>query len=214
VWRRKVSCKVEEDVGTGSFFGSRDVWALRLTAVILLGITVASCGSTFRFMSAEEKRTFLLSLEERTLADLVANRPDVQPEIDTAVGHAVLSIRLAKVPFIGAGDGLGVVTNATTGERTYLKVGRLDVGGGLGVREYRLVVLFSEQDALEKLAGGKLELSAGVESGAKGTEVGTGAGGIAGSRKKGYALYQLADTGVSATATVRMISYSVLDLEE
>jgi hypothetical protein len=181
-------------VGTGSLFGSRDVRALRLTAVILLGIAVASCGSTFRFMSAEEKRTFLLSLEERTLADLVAKRPEI--------------------PFVGAGDGLGVVANATTGERTYLKVGRLDVGGGLGVREYRLVVLFSEQDALEKLAGGKLELSAGVEAGAKGTEVGTGAGGIAGSRKKGYALYQLADTGVSATATVRMISYSVLDLDE
>jgi len=204
----------EGNVGIGSSFGWGDAWALRLTAVVLLGLTVASCGSTYRSMSAAEKQTYLFSLEKRTLADLVEKKPEVQSEIDTAVGHAVLSIRVAKIPFIGAGDGIGVVANAGTGERTYLKVGRLDVGGGLGVREYRLIALFTEEDALEKLASGKLELRAGVEAGAKETEIGTGAGGIAGSRQKGYVLYQLADTGISATLTVRMIRYSVLDLSE
>jgi len=204
----------EGNAGIGTSYGSRDAWVLRLTAIILLGLTVASCGSTYRFMSTDEKRSFLLSLEKRTLSDLVEKSPEVQSEIDTAVGHAVLSIRLAKIPFIGAGDGIGVVTNAGTGERSYLKVGRLDVGGGLGVREYRLVVLFTEEDALKKLASGKLELRAGAEVGAKETEIGTGAGGISGSRKKGYVLYQLADTGISATLTVTMIRYSVLDLSE
>lgn len=204
----------EGRVGIGSFLGSRDSWVPRLTTAILLAVMVSSCGSTYRFMSTDEKRSFLLSLEERTLDDLVEKNPAVQSEIDTAVGHAVLSIRLAKIPFVGAGDGLGVVTNTGTGERTYLKVGRLDVGGGLGVREYRLIVLFFEADAMEKLAGGKFELRAGVEAGAKETEIGTGAGGITGSRNKGYVMYQLADTGISATLTVRAIRYSVLELDD
>ena len=34
-----------------------------------------------------------------------------------------------KVPMVGAGEGIGVVVNTETGERTYLKVSRLDVGG-------------------------------------------------------------------------------------
>ena len=91
--------------------------------------------------------------------------------------------------------------------------GRLDVGGGLGVREFRLVVIFFEEEPMKKLASGKLEIGAGVEAGAGEKDVGTGAGGIAGSRKEDFVLYQLADTGVSATITVRVIRYSVLDLE-
>ena len=104
--------------------------------------------------------------------------------------------------------------DAKTGERTYLKVGRLDIGGGLGAREYRLVILFFDQGLLEKLASGKLELGAGVEAGAKDQEIGTGAGGVVGSRNEKRVLYQLSDAGVSATFTVRAIRYSVLKLDE
>jgi lipid-binding SYLF domain-containing protein len=115
---------------------------------------------------------------------------------------------------VGAGDGIGVVVDTTTDERTYLKVGRLDVGGGLGVRKYRLIIIFFEEEALRKLASGKVELGAGVEAGAGKEDVGTGAGGIAGSRNEDYVLYQLSEAGVSATFTVRAIRYSVLDLEQ
>jgi hypothetical protein len=55
--------------------------------------------------------------------------------MDRSVGHAVFSNRSAKIPFIGVGEGIGVVFDKKTGERTYLKVQRPDVGGGLRVRE-------------------------------------------------------------------------------
>jgi lipid-binding SYLF domain-containing protein len=164
-------------------------------------------------MSPEEKRTFLAELEQQTLTELVDKHPEAQAEIDRAVGHAVFSNTTTKVPIVGAGEGIGVVVDKNTGERTYLKVGRLDVGGGLGVRKYRLIVVFFEEAPLKKLASGKLELGAGVEAGAGSGDVGTGAGGIGGSRKEGYALYQLSEAGVSATFTVRVIRYSVLDLD-
>jgi hypothetical protein len=180
---------------------------------LIAALLAVSCSSTYRSMSAQEKREFLVELEEQTLAELVDMVPEAQAEIDRSVGHAIVSNRLAKVPFVGAGEGIGVVFDAETGERTYLKVGRLDVGGGLGVREYRLVVLFFDQGPLRKLASGKLELGAGVEAGAKDKEIGTGAGGVAGSRDEKRVLYQLADAGVSATFTVRAIRYSVLDLD-
>ena len=186
----------------------------RLVAVMLAALMAVSCTSTYRSMSVEEKRSFLAELEEETLAELVAKRPEVQAEIDRAVGYAVVSNRLAKIPFVGAGEGIGVVFDAKTGERSYLKVGRLDVGGGLGVREYRLVVLFFDQELLKKLASGKLELGAGVEAGAKDKDLGTGAGGVAGSRNEKRVLYQISDAGVSATFTVRAIRYSVLKLSE
>ena len=187
---------------------------MRLTALFLTALLSASCSSTYRSMSVEEKKEFLVELEEQTLAELVEEHPKAQADLDNAIGHAIFSNSAAKVPFVGAGDGIGVVVNKEAGSRTYLKVTRFDVGGGLGVRTYRVIILFFEEQALEKLADGKIEFGAGVEAGAKDKDIGTGAGGITGSRKKGFVLYQLSDSGVSATLTVNMIKYSVLDLEE
>jgi hypothetical protein len=165
-------------------------------------------------MSSQEKRDFLVELEQETLAELVERYPDAEAEIDSAVGYAVFSNKVAKIPMVGAGEGIGFVFDRTSGDRTFLKVGRLDLGGGLGVREYRLVVLFFDEKKLMELASGKLELGAGVEAGAKDKDVGTGAGGIAGSRKKTHVLYQLSDKGVTATVTIRLIRYTVIDLDE
>ena len=187
---------------------------VRLGAVMLVAFLGGSCSSTYRSMSAQEKRDFLVELEEETLAELVEEQPEAQADMDSAMGHAIFSNSAAKFPFVGGGDGIGVVVNKETGERSYLKVTRFDVGGGLGVRTYRLIIFFFEEEALNKLAGGKLEFGAGVEAGAKDKDIGTGAGGIAGSRKEGYVLYQLSDTGVSVSLTVRMIKYSVLDLSD
>ena len=107
-----------------------------------------------------------------------------------------------------------LVVDAGTGERTYLKVQRFDVGGGIGVRTFRLVMIFFDEEAFEKLATGKLEFGAGVEAGAGKGDIGTGAGGVAGARNEKRAMYQLSEKGVSATLTVRLIKYSVLDLDE
>ena len=185
---------------------------VRCVAVTLAAFLAGSCSSTYRSMSALEKREFLVVLEEETLAELVEQQPEAQTDMDIAMGHAIFSNSAAKAPFVGGGDGSGVVVNKETGERSYLKVTRFDVGGGLGVRTYRLIIFFFEEEALRKLAGGKIEFGAGVEAGAREKDVGTGAGGITGSRKEDYVLYQLSDTGVSVSLTVRMVKYSVLDL--
>jgi len=187
---------------------------LRLTAVMFATLLVVSCSSTYKKMSVEEKRAHLAEAEQTTLAELVEMKPEVQADLDRSIGHAVFSNRLAKVPIVGAGDGIGLVFDKKTGERTYLKVQRLDIGGGLGVREYRLVVVFFDEEPLKKLASGKLELTAGAEMGAGKSDVGVGSEAVSGKRKEKLVIYQLADTGVSATITVRLIRYSVLDLEE
>ena len=109
---------------------------LGLTVVISGALLAASCSSTYSSMSGQEKQDFLAGVEQKTLAELIEKSPETQAEMDRSVGHAVFSNRSAKIPFVGAGDGIGVVFDKKTGERTYLKVQRLDVGGGLGVREW------------------------------------------------------------------------------
>jgi lipid-binding SYLF domain-containing protein len=191
----------------------REKRVVPFVAVVLAALLASTC-SSYRSMPVEEKRTFLAELESSTLVDLVELHPEAEAELESSVGYAIFSNQATKIPIVGAGDGIGVVVDTTTDERTYLKVGRLDVGGGLGVRTYRLVIIFFEQEPLQKLASGKVEFGAGVEAGAGSKDVGADSGAIAGERKEEYALYQLSDAGVSATFTVRAIKYTVLDLEE
>ena len=173
---------------------------------------LASCASTHRSMTVEEKRDYLLELEERTLAELIEEQPEAQADLDAAVGYAMFSNTATKVPFIGGGNGIGVVVNRRTGTRTYLKVVRFDVGGGLGIRTFRLIMIYFDEAAFRKLASGKLEFGAGIEAGAGTEEVGTGESGVSGSKNKKRAVYRWSEDGVSATWTVRLIKYSVLDL--
>ena len=185
----------------------------RIVAMSGLLMTVG-CVSTYRSMTAEEKRAYLLELEETTLAEIVEQHPEAQADLDNAVGYAIFSNTATKIPLVGAGDGIGVVVDARSGRRTYLRVGRLDVGGGLGVRTFRVIAIFFDEMAFSKLATGKLELGAGVEAAAGTEDIGTGAGGVAGVRNDKRVLYQLSEAGVSATFTVRLIRYKVLDLDE
>lgn len=185
-----------------------------MVMTIFAAQTIVGCASTYRTMTVQEKRDYLLELEAETLAEMIEEHPEAQADLDHAVGYAIFSNTATKAPFVGAGNGIGVVVNTGTGTRTYLKVKRLDVGGGLGVRKFRVIMIYFDEKAFGKLASGKLELAAGIDAGAGKKDVGTGAGGIAASRNNTRVMYQLAEAGVSATYTVRLIKYSVLDLED
>lgn len=183
-------------------------------SILVAVIFVATGCTTYGSMTVDEKRAHLVELEERTMVELVESYSQAKEDLETAVGYAIMSNAATKVPFVGAGEGIGVVVDSRTDERTYLRLTRFDVGGGLGVRTFRVVVVFFDETLMKKLASGKLELGAGAEAGAGSKDVGTGAGGIAGSRNGKRALYQLSDTGASVTFTVNLIKYSVLDLDE
>jgi lipid-binding SYLF domain-containing protein len=181
-------------------------------ATLAITVLVISCSSAYRSMSVEEKRAYLEELEHQTLDELVEQRPEAREDLDAAVGYAIFSKTATKVPIVGTGEGLGVVVNKATGSRTYLKVTRFDVGGGLGTKKYRVVILYFEEAALEKLSSGKLEFGAGVEASSGGSEADSGGGASAGTRKQDRVVYRLTGSGVSATWTVSLIRYSVLDL--
>jgi len=183
--------------------------------LMLLGLICLATGcATYGSMTVEEKRTHLIELEDQTLVELVEAYPEAQTDLDASVGYAIMSNSATKIPFVGGGEGIGVVVDTRTDERSYLRLTRFDVGGGLGVRKFRVVAIFFDEEVMKKLASGKLELGAGAEAGTGSKDVGTGAGGVAGSRNDKRVLYQLSDTGAAVTFTVHLIKYSVLDLEE
>ena len=80
-----------------------------------------------------------------------------------------------------------------------------DIGGGWGVRSYKILLLFETQEMLDRLHNGTWEYQAGVEA-----STGTAAAeGSSGGEDKGYTVHILSDGGASATATARVIRIKV-----
>ena len=127
-------------------------------------------------------------------------------------GVLVLWLRLAgnaddvvAVPAAGGGDSRGVVRDNLTGRDTYVRMGAVSGGLGIGFKDTRTLLIFRKRDVLKQFLdkgwtfGGEAEATAKVE----------GKGGTAGALEtpEGIAIYQLGTTGLMAKGTVQGTKY-------
>ena len=172
----------------------------RLLVILLALFSLQGCAQ----LSVEEKEDARLALDkmaEKTVAELLKSNDDLEEKFKHSVGYMVTNWKTTKVPVVGGGSGDGVIVDQKTGHHTYVKVKRFDIGGGMGARSYKNLVLIKDAKFLKDLQEGKWNFEAGAEvaAGTAGT-----AGGSSGA-DSGYKVYMLLDGGGSATATVRAI---------
>ena len=174
---------------------------VRLSGSLLLALFLTSCAS---LSPAEkmEKQQQLDAMAERAIATLLQKNPDLTQKFDEAVGYMVLDAKLTKIPMVGGGSGEGVIVNNLSGERTYVKASRFDIGGGWGVRTFKSITVFQDQKVLAAAEKGGLLYRSGAEL-AAGAAAAEGAVAVG---DKGYQTFALSETGASATVTVRVIS--------
>ncbi len=184
-----------------------------LVALALLAIT--GCASVPGDTREEQVQT-IDELIDTTLVDLYKQDPAAEAEIANSVGYVIMNNKITKIPLVGAGSGYGVAINSITKERTYLKMGRFDVGGGWGARSVRPVIIFTDEKRFIEFIDGDWSVNAGAEAAAKVGDVGAAGGGGAASAEddKGYTMHMITDAGVSATVTAGIIRVSPLDLKD
>ena len=140
-------------------------------------------------------------MSQDTLSTLYEISPGAQRAIERSPGYAVFSTFGIKLFFAGGTAGKGVVVNQMTGRQTFMQMAQVQGGLGFGVNKNRLVFVFASEQALRNFIdqgwefGGQASLSAMV-----GGQGGMFAG--AASVAPGVYLYQLTETGLSATLTV------------
>lgn len=146
-----------------------------------------------------------------TLRELIAGQPNVLQEVRQSAGYVVMSNQLVKVPILGGGSGFGVAVNNVTGEKTFLQMTRLDIGGGLGIRNVRPTIIFQESRLFKQFIDGQWSFDIGLEASAKVGEAGIAAE-SEGAENAGFKLYQLTDGGISATFTANLTRVSPVEL--
>ena len=170
-------------------------------AVIITLLTGLSGCASMGTGTISEKQDAILTMQDTALAQLYREKPDTKAQLANAPGYAVFSNANVNVVFVSAGTGYGVLNNRVTGGKTYMNMAEGGVGLGIGAKDYRIVMVFHTQQAMNYFlehgwtAGGNADATA--KAGKKGvTYTGEGYFGD-------VTVYTMTESGLALQATVK-----------
>lgn len=176
---------------------------------ILTTIAVLSCATAIaqrRDRDAEEaaklenERQAILSMAEATLGELREN-PDASALLDQAYGTAVFDSTKAGLIVTGAG-GTGVAQRKDGADPVFMHMGSGGIGLGAGVDNYKLVMLFENEETYDKFVEGGWSVG-GTAQAAAGRD---GTAAVA-TFRNGVAVYHLSDKGLIAQADASGVKF-------
>ncbi len=187
------------------------VACLALAALITLGrLGGGGVGiediSPEEMMTVVEKRQIVMDMENETLERLYREAPGTKEKIAKAVGYGTFSNANINLIFVSAGGGYGVVVDNATGKRTYMKMALGGIGLGLGVQDYRVVMIFKNKTTLNNFVESGWDFGAHADAAAKAGETGgelSGEGDII----SGIEVFSMTESGLALQATVAGTKY-------
>lgn len=150
-------------------------------------------------------RNALRDMRKETLEQLYKESPNAKKQIRGAAGYAVFGVTGLHILLVGGSGGSGVVKDNLTGRDTYMKMGAVSGGLGVGFEDTRTVLIFKKREVLKEFLekgwtfGGEAEATAKAE----------GKGGTVGELEtpEGIVVYQLTKTGLMAKGAVKGTKY-------
>ena len=175
---------------------------VKLFALIIASLMLAQCTFTgYESRTPEEKRSAILQMQDEVLTELYSLKPDVRAQINAAPGYAVFNNANINLIFASFGGGVGLVHDNVHGIDTYMRMGEIGLGIGAGVKEFRVVFVFHDHDALERFVELGWSFGGQADAAAKAGDLGVAVGGEA--VFDNVTLYQLTQSGLSLQATVK-----------
>lgn len=96
-----------------------------------------------------EQQQVILKIRTQTLAQLYKLKPQTRAEIERAAGYGVFEINGLNVVLDNA-HGRGAVVDKASGKTIYMLLTRTDFGPGAQIRPYRQVLVFQDQQKLNR----------------------------------------------------------------
>lgn len=177
--------------------------------VLLAGLLLSSPGvvAAQLFGSSErdatEKRMAIRKMGNETLEQLYREIPGARAEVESSVGFAVFDNLGVNVLLLSTARGYGIAREIPSGRLVYMKMSAVGAGLGVGVEDYRVVMIFKDRWTFAKFLD-------------QGLEVGTGAGASGGSGDvasaeipglEGVKVYQITAKGRAIQATLQGTRY-------
>ena len=178
----------------------------RLLKIIFVSIVFVfgGCASSGG-KSQAERRQAILDMKNEVLSELFMLKPDVKSQITSEDGYAVFSDAKDKIIFASFGGGYGVVKNNKTKRHTFMKMGEIGVGLGLGIKDFRVVFIFHSAESMNRFVENGWAFGAQADAAAKASDKGVAVGGEV--TIDNVTIYQLTKSGLVLQATIKGTKY-------
>jgi lipid-binding SYLF domain-containing protein len=172
---------------------------------MVLSALGAGC-ATPRGHGAAEKREFARTMMHETLHELHEREPKARTLLESSAGYGVFSnIGVSSLIFGGA-NGYGIIVDSQTGAETFMRMVCGTAGLGLGIKDFRSVMIFRDQATLESFVTKGWEFGAESDAAAK---LGDNGGALAGaaSMSRPIEIYQFTKNGLFLRAALTGTKY-------
>lgn len=178
----------------------------RKSTLLLLApmfFVIAGCASLGD--TPQEKRQAIIDMRNDTLTRLYAEKPESRQQIANAAGYGVFDSASQNLILIQTSGGYGVLTSAA-GKTTFMRMGGAGVGLGLGIKDYREIIIFRKVEDFERFLEYGWDASAQAEATAQAGEQG---GSVEASQSVDLDIitYVLTESGIALQATVSASKY-------
>lgn len=161
---------------------------------------LSACASMGDGDTAQKQRA-ILDMKNEVLTQLYSKKPDTRAQIAAAPGYAVFSNANVNLLFVSAGTGYGVVHDNTAGQNIYMNMAEGGVGLGVGVKDYRIVMVFHSKAAMDKFVTSGWTFGGNADAAAKAANKGRSVEGEA--YYGDVTVYTFTQSGLALQATVK-----------
>ena len=175
--------------------------ALLTIAALVLPTTSVFAEEEWKSMKQESKAMKINETSKEALNELFAEHPKAKELYERSYGWAAFNNMKLAFGFSGGG-GNGVAVVKETGEKTFMKMGTVGVGFGLGVNKYNVIFFFQDSKTFDNFVNKGWQADAGATAAA-----GKHAAEVKTDFVNGLAIYQITEKGLMANADIAGTKY-------
>jgi lipid-binding SYLF domain-containing protein len=171
----------------------------------ILAVTMLSAGICVAADDNDEKKDKTRKMAAQTLQDLYKLEPAAQAAIQKAAGYAVFNNTGVNL-LLSTARGSGIAINNGNKQETFMKMGSVGAGLGVGVKDYRAIFVFADEKALNQFLDSGWSGSAQTDAAAKAGEKGAAYSGAI-EVAPGVYVYEITKNGLALQLTLQGTKY-------
>jgi hypothetical protein len=155
------------------------------------------------------KRATILRERDEILGKLYRSHPEARAKLAGAVGYATFNDKNWNLFLLSASHGYGVVVDKRSGKPTYMAMGSVGGGLGLGAKSLRAVFIFHDAAVMERFIESGWQFGGEADATAKAADKGAAAAreGALDTGGRLIEVYQMTRTGFALQATIAGTKY-------
>jgi lipid-binding SYLF domain-containing protein len=182
-------------------------WMMMFLMGVLIAPVTVFADINMHPQTPSEWQDYLRFRRDQTLDELYKLQPQARWEIMHAKGYATFTSLNVNLIFASMTGGRGIVhINGLIGKDIFMRMAQGGIGLGLGVKDFRAVFIFDNQEVLDKFINSGWTFGGESDAAFKGGDTGTAVSGAL-AIAPGLRVYQLTESGLALQATVHGSKY-------